>query len=95
MQDNKAIAAMKRIIMECENDMNHTYGQLNILLNSSDHEDMDSVYQRVKYNMDKLIRLNSAYTSYTEMFAKAFAQFNEQKNGKNKSESENSDLTSE
>lgn len=70
--------AMKRIVLECENDINHTYGELNLLLNTSDNDDMDSVYQRVKHSMDKLLRLNTAYTSYAEMYAKALSQFNEQ-----------------
>lgn len=69
---------MKRIIMEYDNDIHHTYGQLNVLLNSSEHDDMDNVYKRVKIVMDNLRRLSTAYASYTEIFTKAMSQFNEQ-----------------
>ena len=69
---------MKRIVMECENDIQHTYGQLNTLLNTSEHDNIENIYHRVKLSMDSILRLNAAYASNTEIFAKTMSQFNEQ-----------------
>lgn len=76
--NNRVIDAMRRIIMECENDMNHAYGKLNVLLNTSTHDDGDTILVKVKTIMSDITRLNASYASYAEIFAKVMAQYNGQ-----------------